>query len=48
MSFMFSECSSLKELYLYNFNTNNKTDMSNMLAQCSDKLQLKIKRIFKK
>ena len=43
MSYMFSECSSLKELNLNNFNTNNVTDMSCMLSGCSDDLKMKIK-----
>ena len=43
MSYMFSECSSLKELNLNNFNTNNVTDMSYMFAGCSDDLKRKIK-----
>ena len=30
MSWMFDGCSSLKELNLNNFNTNNATDMSNV------------------
>ena len=40
---MFSECSSLKELNLNHFNTNNKTNMSYMLKGCSDVLKTKIK-----
>ena len=47
MSHMFSECSSLKELNLSNFNTNNVTDMSYMFAQCSDELKLKIRSQYK-
>ena len=43
MSFMFEGCSSLKELNLNNFNTNNVTDMSYMFAGCSDDLKRKIK-----
>ena len=43
MSFMFSGCSSLKELNLNNFNTNNETDMSFMFRGCSDDLKRKIK-----
>ena len=43
MSCMFSECSSLKELNLNNFNTNNVTDMSSMFSGCSDDLKVKIK-----
>ena len=34
MSFMFSDCSSLKELNLNNFNTENVKDMSGMLSRC--------------
>ena len=42
---MFSECSSLKELNLNNFNTNNVTNMSCMFYGCSgsDDLKRKIK-----
>ena len=43
MSSMFDFCSSLKELNLSNFNTNNVTDMSYMLVGCSDGLFNKIK-----
>ena len=35
MSYMFSGCSSLKELNLSNFNTNNVTNMSYMISGCS-------------
>ena len=35
MSDMFDGCSSLKELNLKNFNTNNVTDMSYMFYGCS-------------
>ena len=34
MSYMFYECSSLKELNLNNFNTNNVTNMSGMFYGC--------------
>jgi len=34
MSYMFSYCSSLKELNLSNFNTNNVKDMSHMFDGC--------------
>ena len=44
---MFYECSSLKELNLSNFNTNNVTDMSGMFRGCLDELKLKIKSQFK-
>ena len=43
MSGMFSYCSSLKELNLNNFNTNNVTNMSYMLYGCSYILKKKIK-----
>ena len=43
MSFMFYECSSLKELNLNNFNTNNVINMSWMFRGCSDDLKRKIK-----
>ena len=32
---MFSGCSSLKEINLFNFNTNNVTDMGGMFYGCS-------------
>ena len=35
MSNMFSNCSSLKELNLFSFNTNEVIDMSNMFSNCS-------------
>ena len=34
MSWMFCDCSSLKELNLNNFNTNNVTYMSKMFTGC--------------
>ena len=40
---MFEGCSSLKELNLNNFNTNNVTDMRLMFSKCSDDLKRKIK-----
>ena len=43
MSYMFYECSSLKELNLNNFNTNNVTDMNHMLNGCFGDLKRKIK-----
>ena len=43
MSSMFNGCSSLKELNLNNFNTNNVTDMKFMFAGCSYDLKRKIK-----
>ena len=47
MSGMFDRCSSLKELNLNNFNTNNVTDMSCMFSGCLEELKLKIKGQFK-
>ncbi len=44
---MFNECSSLKELNLSNFNTNNVTDMYGMFSKCSDELKLKIRSQYK-
>ena len=43
MGYMFRGCSSLKELNLNNFNTNNVTDMSYMFCECSDDLKMKIR-----
>ena len=43
MKNMFCECSSLKELNLSNFNTNNVTDMIGMFGGCSEQLKMKIK-----
>ena len=40
---MFFECSSLKELNLDNFNTNNVIYMRFMFGGCLDELKLKIK-----
>ena len=48
MSWMFCECSSLKELNLNNFNTNNVTNMKYMFGKCSDKIKLEIKSKFNK
>ena len=42
MNSMFYECSSLKELNLKNFNTNNVTNMNSMFFGCSDELKMKI------
>ena len=42
MSCMFDGCSSLKELNLNNFNTNNVTNMVSMFNGCSDELKKKI------
>ena len=44
---IFRGCSSLKELNLNNFNTNNVTDMNFMFSGCLDELKLKIKSQFK-
>ena len=37
---MFNWCSSLKELNLNNFNTNNVTDMEGMFCCCSSLIEL--------
>ena len=42
MSYMFRECSSLKELNLNNFNTNNVTNMSGMFNGCSSLKELNL------
>ena len=42
MESMFYECSSLKELNLNNFNTNNVTDMSYMFYECSSLKELNL------
>ena len=42
MSSMFEECSSLKELNISNFNTNNVTDMSDMFKGCKLLTELNI------
>ena len=47
MSCMFYGCSSLNELNISNFNTNNVADMSGMFDGCSDELKLKIRREYK-
>ena len=44
---MFAGCSSLKELNLDNFNTNDINNMSNMFARYSNELINKLKKIFK-
>ena len=44
---MFNGCSSLNELNLNNFNTNNVTDMYGMFFGCLNELKLKIKSQFK-
>ena len=40
MGSMFSECSSLRELNLSNFNTNNVTNMAGMFCECSSLREL--------
>ena len=47
MSFMFNGCSSLKELNLSNFNTNNVINMNHMFNGCSNELKLKIQSQYK-
>ena len=47
MRYMFYKCSSLKELNLSNFNTNNVTYMRCMFSGCPDELKLKIKSQYK-
>ena len=47
MNLMFSECSSLKELNLSNFNTDNVINMKYMFHRCSDELKLKIRIQYK-
>ena len=42
MSGMFSRCSSLKELNLSNFNTNNVTNMRYMFYECSSLKELNL------
>jgi len=42
MSGMFDRCSSLKELNLNNFNTNNVVDMSGMFRGCSSLKELNL------
>ena len=44
---MFNGCSSLKELNLNNFNTNNVEDMEFMFNGCSNELIMKIKTQYK-
>ena len=43
MNGMFSGCSSIKEINLFNFNTNNVTDMNGMFSGCSDEIKIKIR-----
>ena len=44
---MFLGCSSLKELNLNNFNTNNVIYMGGMFNECSNELIMKIKTQYK-
>ena len=44
---MFAYCSSLKEINLSNFNTNNVINMGHMFAECSDELKLKLRNQYK-
>ena len=44
---MFDGCSSLKELNLSNFNTNNVTNMRRMFSGCSADFQNKIRAQYK-
>ena len=44
---MFNGCSSLKELNLDNFHTNNVTKMRYMFERCSNELIMKIKTQYK-
>ena len=47
MEGMFYGCSSLRELNLSNFNTNNVTYMRWMFSGCSDQFQNKIRSKYK-
>ena len=42
MSYMFSDCKSLRELNISNFNTNNVTNMSYMFSECNSLLELNL------
>ena len=42
MSYMFAGCSSLKQINLNNFNTNNVTNMSSMFDGCSSLKKLNL------
>ena len=45
MESMFYLCSSLKELNLSNFNTNNVTDMNGMFSGCSSLNELNLNNL---
>ena len=47
MARIFCGCSSLKELNLSNFNTNNVTHMYSMFYRCSNDLIMKIRTQYK-
>ena len=47
MGYMFYGCSSLKDLNLSNFNTNNVTNMGGMFSGCSDQFKNKIRTEYK-
>ena len=47
MNGIFCGCSTLKELNLSNFNTNNITDMSGMFYGCSEQFINKIRNQYK-
>ena len=47
MCYMFNVCSSLKEINLSNFNTDNETNMGWILSECSSELRNKIKAKYK-
>ena len=42
MIYMFNKCSSLTSLNLFNFNTNNVTNMYGMFSQCSSLTSLNL------
>ena len=42
MGYMFSRCSSLKELNLSSFNTNNVTNMRHMFSECSSLTEINL------
>jgi surface protein len=47
MGFMFSNCWSLEELNLSNFNTINVKNMAYMFNNCSEKLKNEVKEYYK-